>query len=173
MRLVTTYYLQMTHPSQAVSSTLPKGAELEPVEPAQSHINRRFYLAVGEPWGWTDKARWTLAQWQAYVLGHGHDLADEPVESISTWVLRYRGDEAGYFELAQAGNEVEIRYFGLLPGAIGCGLGAGLLSSAVEQAWALGVERVWVHTCTLDHPVALANYQKRGFVLYHTDTDPV
>lgn len=170
--VVTTYYLHMTNSAQAVLTPLPATAELVRIEPAQAAVNQAFYLAVGEPWGWIDKAGWTQDQWQAYVLGHGHALADAPVESIRTWVLRDSGEDAGYFELARSGTEVEVRYFGLLPSAIGRGLGAGLLSCAVEQAWSPGVERVWVHTCTLDHPAALANYKKRGFELYQTETEP-
>ncbi|WP_024330124.1 GNAT family N-acetyltransferase [Simiduia agarivorans] len=163
----------MTDPTQAVLTPLPESAELTRIVPARAEINQAFYLAVGEPWGWTDKADWTANQWRAYVQGHGHALAATPVESIHTWVLQDKGEDAGYFELARSGTEAEVRYFGLLPSAIGRGLGAGLLSCAVAQAWALGVERVWVHTCTLDHPVALANYKKRGFQLYHTETEPV
>ena len=65
---------------------------------------------------------------------------------------------------------MEIAYFGLAPGAIGLGLGKHLLSCAVRDAWAAGPSRVWVHTCTLDHPHALPNYQTRGFTVYRTET---
>jgi len=46
------------------------------------------------------------------------------------------------------------------------GLGGGLLSAAVEKAWEMETKRVWVHTCSLDHPYALNNYQARGFQIY-------
>ena len=62
------------------------------------------------------------------------------------------------------GSEVEILYFGLVPEAIGHGLGGFLLARTVEQAWALGAERVVLNTCTLDAPQALPNYEARGFV---------
>ncbi len=67
-------------------------------------------------------------------------------------------------------GSVEIAYFGLFPNAIGQGLGKHLLSCAVRDAWALGPSRVWLHTCTLDHPAALPNYKKRGFLPYKTET---
>jgi GNAT superfamily N-acetyltransferase len=71
---------------------------------------------------------------------------------------------AGYFELRQhQDRSVEIAYFGLLPAFIGRGWGKYLLTRAVESAWQLGTDRVWLHTCTLDHPAALSNYLKRGF----------
>jgi len=87
-------------------------------------------------------------------------------------VAYVEGTPAGYFQLdaATEPGSVEIAYFGLAPDAIGQGLGKHLLSCAVRDAWALGPKRVWLHTCTLDHPHALPNYQKRGFVPYKTET---
>ncbi len=66
----------------------------------------------------------------------------------------------------------EIAYFGLLPEFIGRGLGGALLTSAIEEAWRMSpsITRVWVHTCTCDHPSALANYQARGMVIYKRET---
>jgi GNAT superfamily N-acetyltransferase len=58
---------------------------------------------------------------------------------------------------------VEIAYFGLLPEFMGRGWGKYLLSEAARQAWRAGATRVWLHTCTLDHPAALPNYLRRGF----------
>lgn len=78
------------------------------------------------------------------------------------------GTPAGYFELeTQTDGNIEIAYFGLLPSFIGHGLGGALLTAAVERAWALGARRVWVHTCSLDHPRALPGYQARGFRVFH------
>lgn len=70
---------------------------------------------------------------------------------------------AGYFELEQQGPSVEVVYFGLMEGFIGRGLGGWLLTGALRRAWAVpGTERVWLHTCSLDGPHALANYRARG-----------
>ncbi|BAS10948.1 acetyltransferase [Arthrobacter sp. Hiyo4] len=75
-------------------------------------------------------------------------------------------------------THVEIRYFGLSEQAIGRGLGGRLLEHGITAAWSLTqrfhlpqVSRVWVHTCTLDGPAALANYQSRGFVPCGTEED--
>lgn len=59
-------------------------------------------------------------------------------------------------------SEVEIAYFGLAPHFVGRGLGGALLTSAIEEAWRWDASRVWVHTCSLDHPSALRNYEARG-----------
>jgi len=86
-----------------------------------------------------------------------------------------KGSPAGYFELERhSDGSVEVAYFGLLPEFIGRGLGKHLLTVAVETAWSLDARRVWLHTCTLDDPAALPNYQARGFrpfkeEVYETD----
>jgi GNAT superfamily N-acetyltransferase len=83
---------------------------------------------------------------------------------VSLWLLTSRAAPAGYFELrAHDDRSVEIGYFGLLPEFLGRGWGGYLLTRAAEAAWAMKPERVWLHTCTLDHPAALPNYLRRGF----------
>ena len=81
-------------------------------------------------------------------------------------MLLYKGTPAGYFELNTQDKDVELAYFGLLPPFVGKGLGGGLLSTAIENAWGTETNRVWVHTSSLDHPNALKNYQARGFQIY-------
>jgi GNAT superfamily N-acetyltransferase len=77
------------------------------------------------------------------------------------------GTPAGYFELEeQADGNVEIVYIGLLPHFTSQGLGGQLVTLAVQRAWQKGAKRVWLHTCTMDHPRALANYLARGFRLF-------
>ena len=86
------------------------------------------------------------------------------------YVMWVDGAPAGYFELrSEPDGAVEIVYFGLLPQFTGRGFGRYMLTEAVEQAWASGARRVWLHTNTLDHPAALPNYQKRGFRVTRTE----
>ena len=89
-----------------------------------------------------------------------------------TFVGYYDGTPVGYYELMPEGDNVELAYFGLLPEFVGKGLGGALLTSAINEAWALEPKRVWVHTCSLDHPSALANYRARGFKLFKEDAHP-
>ena len=94
-------------------------------------------------------------------------------ENLRTWVGYYKGSPAGYYELQQQdGGDVEIAYFGLAPRFIGKGFGGYLLSHAIKSAWNWeGTRRVWVHTCTLDHPTALQNYKARGLEVYKVETE--
>ena len=71
----------------------------------------------------------------------------------------------------QASDDVEIVYFGLLPAHTGSGIGGWALTEATRRAWAMGAKRVWVHTCNLDHPGALANYRARGFSPFEVETN--
>ena len=158
---VTTYYLEMHDPSQLRAKTTPvEGFQIIRCEVPLGVYNRFFYVTVGKKWEWFDKLSWSLEEWQAYA----------EKESVQTWVGYLHGTPVGYFELKKEANgDVELAYFGLLEQFIGQGLGGLLLSKAIECAWAMGTSRVWVHTCTLDHPSALNNYQARGFKLYKSE----
>lgn len=158
---VMTYYLEMLEPNALRPSPRPAaGGELKRVEIPCPELNRFFYTAVGGDWYWIDRLPWTYEQWLAWL--------SRP--EVETWMALVSGTPAGYFELEiQPGPHAEIAYFGLLPQFIGRGLGGWLLTAATQRAWQLGVARVWVHTCSLDHPHALNHYQQRGFRVYKQD----
>lgn len=161
MKPVTISYLEMLDPAQLRPRSCddPRFRVLEATA-RQWRFNRFLYELVGAQWDWKDKLPWSEEQWRAYVED----------ERVRTFVAYYDGSLAGYFELARCGRDVEIVYFGLAPSFIGRGLGGPLLTRAIEEAWKGGTGRVWVHTCTLDHAAALANYQARGMVVYKTET---
>ena len=152
---VTTYHLEMLSPSDLTRVTPPvDGFEVRRAEIPCPELNRFLYTSVGGNWYWTDRLVWSYSQWLEYL--------NRP--ELETWVGYLSGTTAGYFELEkQKDQNIEIAYFGLLPSFIGKKLGGALLTVAVERAWELGASRVWVHTCTLDGPFALRNYQARGF----------
>jgi GNAT superfamily N-acetyltransferase len=137
---------------------------IHPVNPPSWQFNQSMYRRIGADWNWQEKRDWPEDRWRAYVEAPGlHSFA-------ATW----SGEPAGYFELREdAHGGIEITYFGLLAGFIGKGLGGAMLGCALQRAWMLGPDRVWVHTCTLDHPAALANYQARGMRIYRTAIETV
>lgn len=154
-KTVITYHLEMTDRSELrPAKSRPADVVLRQAKVPCPELNRFLYTAVGGDWYWINRLPWTYDQWLAYL--------DRP--ELETWVAYVSGTPAGYFELeAQAGGNVEIAYFGLLSAFVGRGLGGYLLTAAIERAWDMGASRVWVHTCTLDHPSALQNYLARGF----------
>jgi ribosomal protein S18 acetylase RimI-like enzyme len=127
-------------------------------------FQRFWYTAIGGDWHWTERLSWTLEQWREWC--------DRP--ELRLFVAYLRGTPAGCFNLERQvddvqGDEVEIKYFGLLPAFTGKGLGSSLLTECLEIAWNSGAKRVHLNTCSLDHPAALKNYQARGFKIFKTE----
>jgi len=117
-------------------------------------LYRFLYTSVGRTHGWTDRLTWTDDELRRHL-----DRDD-----VYLWVAYSLGAPAGYFELQRhPDSSIEIVYFGLRPAFTGRGWGKVLLARAVDEAWNLGADRIWLHTSTQDHPAALSNYVKRGF----------
>ncbi len=152
----TIWNLEMLHPEELCAKALPPKTQLIRQEIPLPTMNRFFYNEVGMLWHWTDRLSWSEEQWRNWVER----------EALQTWMLLFQGTPAGYFELEAQDKAVELSFFGLLPPFLDKGLGGGLLSAAVEKAWEMETKRVWVHTCSLDHPYALKNYKARGFQIY-------
>ena len=155
-------YLELTSPGQ-FRPAFGEFSDLvvERVAQPTPALYRHCYRTVGEPYHWYDRRDWSDEQIRAHLA--------QP--DITLHVATRNGALAGWYELRRVPEDgsAEIAYFGLAPDAIGRGLGKHLLSAAVRDAWAMNPTRVWLHTCTLDHPHALPNYEKRGFVRYKTE----
>jgi GNAT superfamily N-acetyltransferase len=150
----------MTSASKAVPFRGEQRLDLRRAEIPCPELNRFFYVAVGSDWWWYSRIGWNRERWLSWV----------DRRELETWIGYGSGTPAGYFELElQEGGQVELAYFGLLPSFIGRGLGTELLAAAIDRAWQLRPGRVWVHTCTLDHPRALQTYQSRGFEIYKSE----
>ena len=142
-----------------------RGAEIEVkrVEIACPEFNWFLHQAVGVEFRWGGRDDWRRQEWTEYV-----DRSE-----LETWVAYVSGTPAGYYELEkQEDGSVRIECIGLLGPFIGQGLGGGLLAKAVERCWEMGANRVWLTTCSHDHPHALQNYLVRGFKLVKKTTWP-
>jgi GNAT superfamily N-acetyltransferase len=162
---VATTFLEQKDPHDLRPARPPDAVAVVRAEIPSPEFSRFLYTAVGGDWHWTERLDWSHDRWQAHL--------DRP--GVETWVAWHRGSPAGYVELdPQPDAAVEIAYFGLLPDFIGRGIGGYLLTVGTARAWDLATRwperaptaRVWVHTCTLDGPHALANYEARGFRVY-------
>jgi GNAT superfamily N-acetyltransferase len=165
MTTITVYHLEMNSPDELNANTNAAGLSVVEAEIRQYQYNRFLYQLVGEDWQWYEKLQWSNDQWRDYAER----------DQLRTFTGFNQGSIAGYYELEQQpDNVVELKYFGLAPKAIGKGFGSYLLSHAIDTAWQWGqTRRVWLHTCTLDHPVALKNYQARGFKIFHEEIEEV
>jgi RimJ/RimL family protein N-acetyltransferase len=160
--LVTITYLEMRSPEQLKprSATDPRFSVREATV-KQWEFNRFLYLLVGQDWSWNEKKKWTDHLWQTYAES----------DELRTFVAYYDGSVAGYYELRLDNNNgAEIAIFGLAPKFIGRGFGGVLLTQALEEGWRTKPARVWLHTCSLDHPSALPNYLARGLQIYKVET---
>jgi len=159
---VTRTYLELASPAafRPAFGAFPD-VTVERVSDPTPALYRHCYRTVGAAWQWHDRWDWTDDEIARHLAR----------PEITLHLARRSGDLLGWYELRRVPEDdsVEIAYFGLFPAAIGQGLGRHLLSCAVRDSWAAGARRVWLHTCTLDHPAAVPNYVARGFAPYFTE----
>ncbi len=158
---VTRTYLELhERPSEDAGVTWPPGVVLAQEANCSVALARALYAAVGSAYQWHDRDAWTDERLAEHLAR----------PNVAVWVLREANRPVGYFELLiEDATSVEIAYFGLLPQAQGRGLGKRLLEAAIQVGFATPASRVWLHTCTLDHPAALPNYRARGFTPFRTE----
>ena len=121
-------------------------------------LNKFFYKQVGKKYRWIDRLSWPDGKWIEYISN----------KNLETYVISISDDLVGFFELLHNPQlkETEISYFGLLEEYIGKGIGGYALSEAIKKSFDKDINRVWLHTCTLDHPNALKNYIARGMTVF-------
>lgn len=157
-----TFYLEMTHRAQFQPAYINTQAQVMMMAQYDLPFYRFLYSEVGKDWRWYDR------------LAYSDEQLADTLSDVQVYVLYADGVPAGYVELEPQAHEVEIAYFGLRPEFIGRGLGKHLLSYGIEQAWKSHItDRVWLHTCNLDSPHALKNYQARGFQIYKETAEPM
>ena len=131
------------------------------LQPINFQLNKFFYKNIGKKHKWIDRLVWTEGQWIDYVSN----------KNVKTYVFKFKDDLAGFFELIShtEKKEVEIAYLGLLEEYQNKKLGSYLLHEAIKKSFVNNINRVWAHTCTLDHKNALNNYIARGMKIFKTE----
>ena len=131
------------------------------LDPINFQLNKFFYKNIGNKHKWVDRLIWTEEKWINYVSS----------KNVKTYVLKCKDDLVGFFELIhhQEKKEVEIAYLGILQDYQNKKLGSYLLSEAIKESFKNKINRVWVHTCTLDHKNALKNYITRGMKIFKSE----
>lgn len=158
----TTWWMQMTQkPATGTTVPLPEGCTvIRALNP-----NRAYYLylytSVGRPYQWYNRLMMPADELQEL-------LEDKNTE---IYVLYLNGVPAGFAEFDVAAEKsTEMVYFGLGCDYTGQGLGKPFLKWCIDKAWQRPINRLWLHTCNLDHAAALSLYQKAGFIIYDQDT---
>ena len=117
---------------------------------------RMLFARIGTPWLWYSRLVLDDAALAAII----HDPAVAVYAAVDA-----AGVEVGMVELDfRRPGACELSYFGLVPELAGRGHGRWMMAEAMARAWRPGTARVWVHTCTLDHPRALGFYRAQGFM---------
>ena len=132
------------------------------LDPNNFQLNKFFYKNIGKKYKWIDRLVWTESKWIEYVSN----------KNIKTYIFKKSKDLVGFFELINhfEKREIEIAYFGLLEEYQNQKLGSYLLSEAIKKSFENKIDRVWLHTCSLDHKNALNNYIARGMKIFKTET---
>lgn len=132
------------------------------IDKTDFQLNKFLYKQIGKKYHWIDRLEWIDQKWMNYVSN----------KNLLTFVLKNKEGVVGYFELIIHYNkkEIEIAYFGILEEYFGKKLGGYLLSEAIKKSFSLGVNRIWLHTCSLDHENALKNYLSRGMKIFKAES---
>jgi GNAT superfamily N-acetyltransferase len=150
-------YLEMRTPPPVTVATPMSEFAVRRVEQPDLAWYRKLYREIGEPWLWFSRLRLSDDKLRAIL----HDPA------VDVFALSNSGSDQGLLELDRRGfPEIELAFLGVTPALIGKGAGRALLAHCLPLAWEHKTGRVWLHTCTSDHPSALSFYMKFGFLPY-------
>lgn len=154
---VIVYYLEMLTPSSRQVPLPRDGLTVRRVLSPTVPFYRSLYDAVGKDYYWLSRRKMS-DQALATILDNSQN---------ELHVLEVEGAQAGFAELdCRKPQDIELVQFGLTSPFIGQGLGKWFLQWTIDKAWSYQPNRLWLHTCTLDHPAALPNYMKAGFQLF-------
>ena len=155
-------YLEINSIKDLKISKIPnKNCYLYYVDPPDFQLNKFFYKQVGKDYRWIDRLVWDDNKWINYVENN----------NVKTYILKDNQNLVGYFEIIINFEKKysEIAYFGILSEYFGKRYGGYLLSEAISKSFVKGINKVWVHTCSLDHKNALKNYQSRGMKIFKSE----
>ncbi len=151
-------FLEMTEAPDAPLAGDRQDVSLERWRSPDAAEYKRLFREIGEDWLWCGRL----------VLDDDglETVLSAPGLEVFTPVVN--GRQMGLLEIDYADPEnPELAYFGLVPSAVGSGLGRWLMAQAVRMVWSRPqTKRFWLHTCTGDSPQAIGFYRSCGFVAY-------
>ena len=140
----------------------PKNTQIFLMTKKDININKFFYRNIGKDHFWRDRLLWTDKEWEKYINN----------KSLKTGIMKLAGELVGFYEqeFHSVKNEVELIQMGILKEYQGKKFGSFLLKHIIHEAFCQNIERIWVHTCSLDHRHALDNYLSNGFKIFKEET---
>jgi GNAT superfamily N-acetyltransferase len=148
-------WLEIIDPApQGISA--PAGLAMRRLGPADAALFHKLYRDIGRDW-----------LWAGLVAKSEAEIAERlSTPGLASFAAEADGVPAGLLELETTPEGVEVVYFGFAPAFIGKGAGAWLMDEAKRAARESGAKRLWLHTCSFDHPKAPAFYKRQGFRIY-------
>ena len=137
---------------------LPKNVKISLESKKDININKFFYRQVGKDHFWRDRLLWSDKEWKKYISN----------KNLETGIMKIDDNLAGFYEqeFHKDKNEIELIQMGILKEYQGKKLGSNLLKYIIQKALNRDVQRLWVHTCSLDHKYALNNYLSKGLEIF-------
>jgi len=127
-------------------------------------VYRGLYRKIGDEWVWFSRTMMSDVD-LTNIIWH---------PQVEVYGLEVSGALEGLLELDfRIEGEAELAFFGVGPSLVGGGAARWLMNRALEMAWGRPISRFWVHTCTMDHPNALAFYMRSGFVPFRRQIEIV
>ena len=152
------YFLEIKNFDKPIDLNLPEDYKIVLDDKKDFQLNKFFYKQIGIDHYWRDRLLWSDREWLNYVKN----------KNLETHILKKNDNLVGYYEqeFHFSSNEVELINMGILKDFRGLKLGSILLSHAIASASRKNPNRIWVHTCSLDHKNALLNYKSKGFEIF-------
>jgi len=152
------YFLEMKDFSNPIELNIPENYQIILDSKKDFKLNKFFYKQIGADHHWRDRLTWSDKEWLRYAEN----------KNLETHILKKEEDLIGFYEQEYhpASKEVELINMGILKDFRGLKLGSILLNHAIASASRKNPNRMWVHTCSLDHKHALQNYKSKGFEIF-------
>ena len=137
---------------------LPKNVKIFPESEKDININKFFYRQVGKDHFWRDRLLWSDREWKIYINN----------KNLETGIMKINNELVGFYEqeVHSDNKEIELIQMGIIKEHQGKKLGSLLLKYIIQNTFDRDIQRLWVHTCSLDHKYALNNYLSKGLSIY-------
>jgi ribosomal protein S18 acetylase RimI-like enzyme len=152
------YFLEMKSFSNQIEINMTEQYQIILDDKKDFKLNKFFYKQIGIDHYWRDRLVWSDKEWSKYVKNI----------NLETYILKKGKDLIGFYEQEYHpdSNEIELINMGILKDFRGLKLGSKLLNHAIASGSRKNPNRIWVHTCSLDHKHALQNYKSKGFEIF-------
>jgi ribosomal protein S18 acetylase RimI-like enzyme len=145
-------WLEIARPAPAGLPT-PAGLALRRLGAPDAPLFHTLFREVGRDW-----------LWAGLIARPGADIAARLARAdILSFAAEADGAAVGMLDLELTAEGAEVVYFGFVRSWIGKGAGSWLMDQGKRAAAEAGAARLWLHTCSFDHPRALAFYRRQGF----------